>query len=118
MAETIDADSASWDDIKATSILTGLLAVVLTAVFEIARRNPAVSAVFDRRRGRYAHRTPPPLLRNTILEWLFLSNSDGYKKYAVLSHMRDVITERWRQKKKLKRLKEKFSKNDSWNEVS
>eukprot|EP00555_Chaetoceros_dichaeta_P001918 CAMPEP_0198277244 /NCGR_PEP_ID=MMETSP1447-20131203/65739_1 /TAXON_ID=420782 /ORGANISM="Chaetoceros dichaeta, Strain CCMP1751" /LENGTH=1436 /DNA_ID=CAMNT_0043972247 /DNA_START=89 /DNA_END=4397 /DNA_ORIENTATION=- len=116
MAETIDADSASWDEIKATSILTGFLAVVLTVVFEIARRNPAVSAVFDRRRGRYAHRTPPPLLRNTILEWLFLSNADGYKKYAVLSHMRDVITERWRQKKKLKKLKERFSKNESWSE--
>jgi len=86
MAETIEADNASWAEIKATSILTGLLAVVLTGIFEIARRNPAVSAVFDRRRGRYAHRTPPPLLRNTILEWLFLSNTDGYKEYAVLSY--------------------------------
>ena len=119
MAETIEADNESWDEIKVTTQFTGGLVVVLIAVFEIARRNPAVAAVFDRRRGTHAHRTPPPLLRNSILEWLFLSNTDGYKEYAFLSHMRDVISERRRQKRRLEVLKERdVRKNESWMEVS
>lgn len=117
MAETIEADNESWDEIKVTTQFTGGLVVVLIAVFEIARRNPAVAAVFDRRRGTHAHRTPPPLLRNSILEWLFLSNTDGYKEYAFLSHMRDVISERRRQKRRLEVLKERdVRKNESWME--
>jgi len=46
------------------------------------------------------------------LEWLFLSCGDGYREYAGLSHKRDVIRERWRQKKRLGRLRDR--KRDDW----
>ena len=115
MAEEIEADNASWDEIKVTAIFNGCFAVGLLTLFEITRRIPAVAAVFDRRRESHEGRTPPPLLRNGILEWLFLTNTDSYNDYAFLSHMRDVILERRRQKKKLRVINKK---NESWTEVS
>ncbi len=98
MAEKIDPDDASWEEVKVALIFTAATSAVFLSIFETARRNPAVSSVFDRRRNSKPHRTPPPLIRNSIFEWLFLSNEPRYSEYSDLSHMKDVILERRRQR--------------------
>jgi len=96
--EQIEEDSSSWDEVKVTTIFTTATAAIFVTIFELCRRSPAVSVVFDRRRASKPQRTPPPLLRNSIFEWLFLSNDPTYVEYADLAHMRDVIYERMRQR--------------------
>lgn len=98
MAENIDPDDASWEEVKVALIFTAATSAVFLGIFEIARRNPAVSSVFDRRRNSKPHRTPPPLVRNSVFEWMFLSNEPRYSEYSDLSHMKDVILERRRQR--------------------
>lgn len=98
MAEQIEEDKASWAEVQVTAIFTAATSAIFLGIFEIARRNPSISSVFDRRRKSKPHRTPPPLLRNTIFEWLFLSNEPRYSEYSDLCHMRDVISERRRQR--------------------
>jgi hypothetical protein len=98
MAEQIEEDKASWAEVQVTAIFTAATSAIFLGIFEIARRNPSISSVFDRRRKSKPHRTPPPLLRNTIFEWLFLSNEPRYSEYSDLCHMRDVINERRRQR--------------------
>jgi len=98
MAEQIEEDKASWLEVQVTAIFTAATSAIFLGIFEIARRNPSISSVFDRRRKSKPHRTPPPLLRNSIFEWLFLSNEPRYSEYSDLCHMRDVINERRRQR--------------------
>lgn len=110
MAENIEADDASWAEVRVSLIFTAATSAVFLSIFEIGRRNPSLSVVFDRRRNSKPHRTPPPLIRHSIFEWLFLSNEPRYSEYSDLSHMRDVILERKRQRdqqKKRQREKEK-----------
>lgn len=98
MAEQIEEDKASWAEVQVTFILTAGTSAIFLGMFEIARRSPVISSVFDRRRNSKPHRTPPPLLSTSIFEWLFLSNEPRYSEYSDLSHMRDVIQERRRQR--------------------
>lgn len=98
MAEQIQADEASWNEVGVTLIFTGVTSAFLLSVFELARRNSVLQAVFDRRRKLRPHRTPPPLIRHSLLEWLFLSNEMRYSEYSDLSHMKDVLQERRRQR--------------------
>jgi hypothetical protein len=98
MAEKIDPDDASWEEVKVAIIFTAATSAAFLSIFEIARRSPALSTVFDRRRNSKPHRTPPPLIRHSIFEWLFLSNEPRYSEYADLSHMKDVILECRRQR--------------------
>ena len=98
MAEQIETDKASWAEVQVTCILTLGTSAIFLAIFEIARRSPVISAVFDRRRNTKPHRTPPPLLSSSMFEWLFLSSEPRYSEFSDLSHMRDVIQERRRQR--------------------
>ena len=98
MAENIEEDKASWAEVQVTFILTVGTSAIFLGIFEIARRSPVISSVFDRRRNSKPHRTPPPLLSTSIFEWLFLSSEPRYSEYSDLSHMRDVIQERRRQR--------------------
>ena len=100
MAETIDPDKESWAEVQVTLGLTAITSTIFIAVFETARRNPAITQVFDRRRNTKPHRTPAPLLRKSLLEWLFLSNEPRYSEFSDLAHMRDVISERRTQRQK------------------
>lgn len=100
MGEQIEFDDASWAEVKVTVIFTVATSAVFLTIYEIARRNPILHFVFDRRRATKPNRTPPPLLRNTIFEWMFVSNDPEYMDYSNLGHMRDVILERRRQRKR------------------
>jgi hypothetical protein len=51
-------------------------------IFEFGRRHPAVATVFDRRRQSNPNRTPPPLIKSRICEWLFLRTDPAYLLYA------------------------------------
>ena len=74
MAETIQVDDESWSEVIVTLAISTATSAIFLSVYEIARRNPSLVEVFDRRRATKPNRTPPPLLRNSIFEWLFLSN--------------------------------------------
>ncbi len=91
MAETIEADDESWTEVIVTLAISTTTSLFFLTTYEIARRNPTLIEVFDRRRATKPNRTPPPLIRNSIFEWLFLSNDPSYVEFADLSHMRDVI---------------------------
>ena len=103
MAEQINVDDPSWDEVKVTLLFSGVTAAIFLTVFEVSRPSPAVLAVFDRRRSTRPHRTPPPLLRNFILEWLFLNNDPVYTEYSDISDMRDVLKQRRVQRLKLEK---------------
>ena len=105
MAEQINVDDPSWDEVKVTLLFSGVTAAIFLTVFEVSRRSPAVLAVFDRRRSTRPHRTPPPLLRNFIFEWLFLNNDPVYTEYSDISDMRDVLKQRRVQRLKLEKYK-------------
>jgi len=98
MAEQIEEDDASWSEVLATLALTGVTGAVFLTIFEVARRVPSLTEVFDRRRMTKPFRTPPPLLRNSIFEWLFLSTEPIYSEYSDLAHMGDVLKEKRRQR--------------------
>ena len=113
MAEQINVDDPSWDEVKVTLLFSGVTAAIFLTVFEVSRRSPAVLAVFDRRRSTRPHRTPPPLLRNFIFEWLFLNNDPVYTEYSDISDMRDVLKQRRVQRLKLEKYKLKQGNNTS-----
>jgi hypothetical protein len=98
MAETIEADDESWSEVLVTLTISTATSAIFLTIYEIARRNPSLIEVFDRRRTTKPNRTPPPLLRNSILEWLFLSNDPSYAEYSDLAFMRDVIREKRKQR--------------------
>lgn len=98
MAETIEADDESWSEVLVTLTISTATSAIFLTIYEIARRNPSLIEVFDRRRITKPNRTPPPLLRNSILEWLFLSNDPNYAEYSDLAFMRDVIREKRKQR--------------------
>lgn len=97
MAEEIETDEASWEEIKVTFLFTAITASSFILVYEYSRRIPAVASVFDRRRATKPNRTPPPLMRSRLFEWLFLSTDPAYIEYSDMVHRRDVIKERRRQ---------------------
>ena len=101
MAEQLEYDDASWSEVQVTLIFTAATSAIFLTIFEIARRSPILYFVFDRRRATKPNRTPPPLLRNTIFEWMFVSNAPEYIAYSNLGHYRDVILERRRQRKRV-----------------
>ncbi len=104
MAEKIEEDDPSWSEVQGALILTAATSAIFLSIFEIARRHPTlVGSVFDRRRTSKPNRTPPPLLRNALFEWLFLSNEPRYSEYSDLNHMRNVIVERRRQRDRVKK---------------
>ena len=72
MAEKIEVDDESWSE------------VIVTLAISTATTKPT--------------RTPPPLLRHSIFEWMYLSNDPDYVEYADLAHMGDVIKEKRRQR--------------------
>ena len=98
MAETIEADDESWSEVIVTLAISTATSAVFLTIYEVARRNPSLIEVFDRRRVTKPNRTPPPLLRSSIFEWLFLSNDPTYSEYTDLAHMRDVIQEKRKQR--------------------
>ena len=98
MAETIQVDDESWSEVIVTLAISTATSAIFLSVYEIARRNPSLVEVFDRRRATKPNRTPPPLLRNSIFEWLFLSNDPTYSQYTDLAFMRDVIQEKRKQR--------------------
>jgi len=98
MAEKIEEDDPSWSEVQGTLILTVATSALFLTLFEIARRHPKLVAIYDRRRNTKPHRTPPPLLKHVLMEWLFVSNEPRYVEYSDLSHMRNVIVERRRQR--------------------
>ena len=98
MAETIEEDDASWSEVIVTLAISTATSAVFLTIYEVARRNPTLIEVFDRRRATKPNRTPPPLLRFPIFEWLFLSNDPTYSEYSDLAHMRDVIQEKRKQR--------------------
>ena len=98
MAETVEADDESWTEVIVTLAISATTSAFFLTTYEIARRNPTLIEVFDRRRATKPNRTPPPLLRNSIFEWLFLSNDPTYSEYSDLAHMRDVIMEKRKQR--------------------
>ena len=106
MAEEIEADNASWTEIQVTLLFTAASAAVFLTIFETSRKNPAVAAVFDRRRESMPDRTPPPLLRR-IFEWVFLSTDPAYIDYSDMAHQKEVITERRRQQEQSLRFRSK-----------
>lgn len=100
MAEQLEYDDASWSEVQVTLIFTAATSAIFLTIFEVARRSPILYFVFDRRRATKPNRTPPPLLRNTLFEWMFVSNAPEYIAYSNLGHYRDVILERRRQRKR------------------
>ncbi len=100
MAETIEADDESWTEVIVTLAISTTTSLLFLTTYEIARRHPTLNLeVFDRRRVTKPNQTPPPLLRNSILEWMFVSNDWTYSEYADLAHMRDVIMEKRKQRR-------------------
>lgn len=75
-------DSATWTGVITSTYISLGTAAVFMFVFEFGRRNKAVAAVFDRRRQTNMHRTPPPLIKSRLCEWLFLRTDPAYLHYA------------------------------------
>jgi hypothetical protein len=75
-------DSATWTGILSSTYISLGTALIFMFIFEFGRRHPAVAAVFDRRRQTNPHRTPPPLIKSRICEWLFLRTDPAYLLYA------------------------------------
>jgi len=102
MAEEIEEDVATWDEIKVTTLFTAATSLAFLLVFEWSRRKPSVAAVFDRRRSTKPTRTPPPLLRGSrVFEWVFLSTDPAYVEYTAMVHEEAIIRERRRQRRHL-----------------
>ena len=98
MAEKIEVDDESWSEVIVTLAISTATSLAFLTIYEISRRNPSLIEVFDRRRATKPTRTPPPLLRHSIFEWMYLSNDPDYVEYADLAHMGDVIKEKRRQR--------------------
>ena len=116
MAEKIEVDDESWSEVIVTLAISTATSAVFLTIYEVARRNPSLIEVFDRRRATKPNRTPPPLLRHSIFEWLFLSNDPDYSEYSDLAHMGDVIREKRRQRNPKKQgFWSRWGKNGSEN---
>lgn len=94
MSDTPRDDVPEWTGVLVTLLGSTIGSLICIAIYEVARRNPILAEVFDRRRISKPHRTPPPLMRNAIFEWLFLSTEAKYAEYSDLAFMREVILER------------------------
>jgi len=79
---TSSPDSATWTGVITSTYISLGTAAIFMFVFEFGRRNKAVAAVFDRRRQTNVHRTPPPLIKSRLCEWLFLRTDPAYLHYA------------------------------------
>ena len=97
LVEEMEEDVATWEEIKVTALFTMVTSLAFLLIFELSRRKPSVAAVFDRRRATRPTRTPPPLMRSRIFEWVFLSTDPAYLEYSDMVHRRDCIRERRRQ---------------------
>jgi hypothetical protein len=75
-------DSATWTGVRSSTYISLGTALIFMFIFEFGRRHPAVATVFDRRRQTNPNRTPPPLIKSRICEWLFLRTDPAYLLYA------------------------------------
>ncbi len=78
MAEELVEDQESWAEVSVTLLFTSATSGLFLIMFEVLRRNPVVSSVFDSRRKANPSRTPPPLMHTRYFEWLFLSTDPAY----------------------------------------
>jgi hypothetical protein len=95
MADEVELDTTSWRPINVTVYFTLATSGIFLVVFELARRIPALHAVYDRRR-KLEKRTIPPLLPMPF-EWLFCSTDTYYTTYADVVYTDTVLRERKRQ---------------------
>lgn len=75
-------DSATWTGVRSSTYISLGTALIFMFIFEFGRRHPAVATVFDRRRQTNPNRTPPPLIKSRICEWIFLRTDPAYLLYA------------------------------------
>ena len=66
------SDVSSWNVLAVTGLFTLCCTIIFIIVYEVGRRNPIVSVIFDKRRMHHPQRTPPPLRKDRYFQWLFL----------------------------------------------
>ena len=91
MAEELEEDQESWAEVTVTLLFTAATSGLFLIMFEVLRRNPLVSSVFDSRRKANPSQTPPPLMHTRYLEWLFLSTDPAYTGKSGKKFMNTII---------------------------
>ena len=65
-------DVSSWEVLAVTGLFTLFCTVIFLIIYELGRRSPIISTIFDKRRTCHPQRTPPPLRKDRCFQWLFL----------------------------------------------